>query len=962
MPENQNDMTQWTVWNPSTLREKTTQFNDFVSKVRQQKSMGNVNDSTKSNQDLYLSWMNTNNYDLSMKCNKAIRKTQIADWIKDYLPNVEWFEDIDFSDSYWTVPNTIKAYKAAFPETNEIMKRYANDDSNVNCDPTEFYKEMWWDMTEWEDKLETDLKSVLNNIKNTLVEPFRLTTEWVRTLWNVFQNMQYWLWELLNKPTWWISKEDSKEMNAIINYALDKYTDNWMWWQLTDEEKNQATKDLMDNPELLEKYMWTQNIVNWVTETVLWWTWLTAELWWMWRVPAAINGAMSVWLNIPATGIPMSVMLSPLTLIANGIEYLFDEVPVDGSIADRFWKSLDDDTKELVKFFWAWKVLWELFLKEEPKTWKMTVRPIIKKLSKNLGWLVMEWLDWIKNRESNKIWTTTMLGRQWGGEITNKKQAQSVKNLDSMTNKIVNSRTIVENKDITKAFSQLDRDELKRLAKDKNVDFEDLFKVNEKEVKSGIKNEDTIAETIDKKRWPENDVWSSDDVTVRWWFKWEPEENHPINEFFEKMKIMTKNSSPNLRSALSAWENKYLAWELDAQDLLNFKRWLSKEYIQYKYKNESKDLLVSDEDFNRIYDWLNYLIRQSVESLPEFREIGLWNIMTTLDRRVSPHLNLRWRLVTLMNKVNEQLWQIPSDIVKRKIGNKIKEGTSLWWIFRILADFFTKSKEKMTNALDYQWNLQLHLKEINKLLKEFPDTERWQIIDSMTEYLKRRYAGVKEVYWGKVEWEVVEEPIFDYIDWDAEFNKNPYLEDKVEIVPKESNMIWENPWVWPDLQEPIRVTPEWFAWVGNANIEWYKNPFEWSIQQIYRDVYKKAMENAWFSETQIDTVLDKLETNNYKISQQSLFWEWEIKSWPKSDAKLDLKPIEEELNELEELEKSSKSTETEKSTESIKKKSKKLNQEDIDHLFWDDLTPEHKAKLMKAKRNYRNSWKKSDKK
>ena len=947
MLDNWKNTQKWVAWNPS-LRSRTQQFNDFVNNAKQQKTIEKNNATDKQNQELFTAWMNTKFHDVANQCNRAVRMSQTASWAKDYLSSLADFSDIDFWDDKWTDWAVINAYKAAFPETASIMKKYVTDDNNVNCDPTEFYKEMWWDMSEWEERIDQALSQAFaesnitprefaENVWNTLLEPIRITSKWVRTLGNIFENMQYSLWEALWVDMW-ISKEDNSEMNAIIQYALDTYTDNWMRWQLTEDELNQATKDLMNNPELASEYMWKQNVLNWIVETWLWGAWLTAELWWLWWIPAAVNWALSVWLNLPATAVPMQALLTPLTLLSEWFNYVLEETPA----VNKVWNLLDDDTKTLVSYYLSWKTIGSAF-RRNPKTGKIEIRPVIKNITKNIYGNLMEGIDWVKSKKKETVWNTSMLGRQWWTEITTPEQAKSVKNLDLETNKVVNSKTIAENKDITKAFAQLDRDELKKLAKNKNVDYEDIFRANEKEVKSGIKNEDTIAETIDKKRWPENDLWESDDITVRWWFKWWPKVNHPIQEFFEKMEIMTKDSSPNLRSALDWRKNKYLAWELDAQDLLNFKRWLSKEYIKYKYKNEWKDLLVSDQEFNRIYEWLNYLIRDAVESIPEFREMGLWNIMTTLDQRVSPHLNLRWRLVTLMNKVNEEIWHIPSDINKRKLGNKVREATSLWWIFRILADFFTKSKERMSNAVDFQQNLHVSLKKINEMLKEFPDNERWQIINSMTEYLKKKYAWVKEVYWWKVEWEVVEEPIFDFIDWDAEYNKNPYLEDKVEIVPKESNMIWENPWVWPDLQEPIRVTPEWFAWVGNANIEWYKNPFEWSIQQIYRDAYKKAMENAWFSETQIDTVLDKLETNNYKISQQSLFWEWEIKAWPKSDAKLDLKPIEEELNELEKTENAAKASNP-----------KKVTKEDIDHLFWNKMSASEKARETVRKAMERN--------
>ena len=948
--DNQNNQAKWVAWNPS-LRQSTIQFNDFVKWIKQKKSIESANNTAQMNQDLFTEWLDSNDHLVADKCNEAIRMNQAASWAIDYLKSFTDFQDIDFNNySAWDI---INAYGSAFWWKDKI-KSYVLDSSNTNCDPTDFYEKMWWSMSEWEEMIERWLWSLYytpaeagKNIRDTLLEPFRITSKWVRAWTNAFENMWYDLasdiW--LDKLTWRDAqkeKENNSELNAIIQYALDKYTDNWMRWQLTEEEKNQATKDLMDNPELLEEYKNKQNLVNWLTETWLWWTWLTAELGWFWPKAAAVNWLLSVWFNTNLS-VPLSYLMMPLSVIAEWVWYVLDET----------WASkyLDNDTKELVKFFWAWKALWTALTRADPKTWKVEIRPIVKDIVKSVPYLVSEGIEWMR-REKEPKWDTTMLWRYGNAQIKTKEQADAIKNLDSETNKIVNSDTIVENKDISKAFAQLDRDELKKLAKNDKVDYEDIFRLNEKEVKSWIKNEDIISETIDKKWGPMNDIWGWDDVTVRWWFRWWFREwdwpNRPIQEFFDKMEIMTRDSSPNMRKALNWYKNRYLAWEIDAQDLLNFKRALSKEYLQYKYKNQGKEVLVSDLDFKRIYDGLNYLIRDAVETIPEFKDMWLWNIMTTLDQRVSPNLNLRTRLITLMNKVNKELWKIPSDIAKRKLTNKMKQATSLWWILRILADFLLDKKEKMTNSLDFQENLPAAIKNINRILKEFPDTERWMIIDSMTEYLKRKYAWTKEVYWWKVEWEVVEEPVFDFIDWDAEFNKNPYLEDYVEIVEPDApwyNTLGQNEWVWPDLQVPIRVTPEWFAWKAWQTIEWYDNPYQWSVQQIYRDAYESAMDKAWWTPEQKKAALEKLEKVNYKIWQQSLFWEWEIESWPKEKPLLDLKPIIDEIEELEKIENDTKSSIKKAKTSN---KSKKMSQEDIDHLFWND-----KPKLKK--------WKKSDK-
>ena len=82
------------------------------------------------------------------------------------------------------------------------------------------------------------------------------------------------------------------------------------------------------------------------------------------------------------------------------------------------------------------------------------------------------------------------------------KETQNTKKLDEKAEKIVNTKTIPENKQTTAALRQLDPENLKKVKT-----YEDLFKLNEERSKTIESQENALTESIDKRRGPEEDVW-----------------------------------------------------------------------------------------------------------------------------------------------------------------------------------------------------------------------------------------------------------------------------------------------------------------------------------------------------------------------------------------------------------------------------------------------------------------------
>ena len=986
MLDNWENAQKWVAWNPS-LKSRTKQFNDFVSNARQQKLIEKTNNSDKLNQDLITAGMNTKFHNVANECNRSVRLNQVASWAIDYLSNIPEFEDIDFWDDKWTDWAVVNAYKAAFPGTESIMKNYVQDDSNVNCDPTEFYKQMWWYMTDGEEMIENALKVINDNwnvtpaeawkgILDTVLEPLRITSKWVRTFENAMENTAYDVADFfgIDKLTWrdlQKEKANNAEMNAIIQYALDTYTDNWLWWQLTDEEKNQATKDLMDNPELLAKYMWKQNYANWVTQMWGWWTWLAAELWWFWAIPAFINWALSVWLNIPATWVPLSFVLNnSIWLLAEWVWLLFDELPVDGAIADRYWKSLDEDSKELVKYFWAWKILGSWLTRKNPKTWKMEIRPTIKSLASNLWWLLVEGLDWIRSRKA-KWWEWPDWPTWWWTWLTPVEEWAINEQMWLEAGKTINPKYIYENKQASDAYAQLDPEQLRNI-----TDFKSLIQMLKDSIKWKASTQDAILDTIDKKYW----LWTEYREPLEWRWEFSDIPSRTVEKWFNIMeRYTTFTRDKNILNIMNKVANKN---ELTAKDMKNMARALDRQFKIWKKWKTHEEIKQWEAEIEAVRQELNALIRQEVEWIQEFRESWIWNVLEYLDRQQSPQIATVEKLVELNNKVNQ---------IKAAIPNK----TTLNKIWTFLWKFSSKAKAAST-IIDKMWwpdymDALLREKNLNKALNAFSDL--YEKIKKnpdnaekvINEWLKEKNnKEVAESYWWFVEWEVIEP------DFNPSKSPNEFLEELLEPVKVENPedfMLWEDAkynWQeWVDYTTPTRVTPEWYPWRYWATSESYKwkpawdfwtpaefetktdvntesapKPEFWDVQQPkpitaedYAGKYGQSLESfkaqlqkAWLKTDLIDAFIGNLEKKNFKVwgKQWTLFEESKNTS---SSTKATTKSKNTNAS-------TKPTTETTKPT--TKTTQKKVTKEDIDPLFWNKMSASEKARETVRKAMERN--------
>lgn len=921
----------WQTYAAPTLKEFADIFNSHQINIRKAKQQHAAADNMANMENLYDSQTSSKNSNISSQSGRAIRMTQAAYWIRSFY-NDNYADELN---SAWinlnnmTEPDVIDWYTELNPNSYDILKDYVVTDKDIN-NPTDLYYTLWFMPSNGSVALSDRIKTSVNQIANGDWEGYWEDSKAnTAQYWKDFAKselswpteMYYWLRNFVNWVQW-LWNNDSNWLWAMQNYGHEVF---WKDISALSDIEFYSAAEALKNPEIYADYVPTP--AKWWIETLAWFTDTLFSIA-AWPVKLLFSAAEADPLGKPFMNI---LWWTQEKLMWEWIWWILT-FPLQWYVNDL----PEQDRKKFYAWLGSVLTLWLAFKSKNSWPW---ANDLFKWVMNDL------WIDKLIRWFDNKILSDKSLRpvsplelESWLENIPDSMLRQDIQNsnyyewlppetrkaIDVQSEKIINAKTVTENQDISRALAQLDQKVLKNAKT-----YEDLYKLNRTELENWIKMEDTIAWTIEKTFWPEEDIWAGDDVLVAWKYKWNTEPNHPIREFFDTMKLLTKNAKPNIRKALDWYEQKFLAWETTVQDLLNFKRALSQEYIRYKYKKTEWQELVSDSDIARVYDWLNYLIRDSVETIPEFRDMWLWNIMSTLDNRVSPHLTLRAELLNMINSLNRDLWKIPENITTRRVKNAATwlARLSLRWILQWILDWAAKSKEKMTSPSDFAENLPNSISQIVKTLKKFPDEQRKLIMDSLAEYLDRKLRWPKESYGWEVEWEVIEDPWItdDFIDWTSEFERNPYLEDIVEVVPQESNMLWNDPkynWNPVDYTNATRVTPEWYAWRKWATSEsyqwkpawdfWTPAEFEnrqWSPYERTWEAYSQAMEQAGFSVKQIEKVKETLEKNDYKIKQQpSLFDEFPTQEetqaiiknnkWQPKET-MDLKSIMDELQELE---------------------------------------------------------------
>lgn len=676
MAENQN-INEWKRFGNviPTLMDRVSQFQTFQSEARAKKQIENIEASNRAKQDLYISWLNTEDHWVAKSCNRAIKLTQVADWIRDFYK-----DQVDFSDSYWTDSNVIKTYIDSNPSSWPYLKAYVTDDEDTTCNPTQLYRTMGWSMSQWEEKTESALKNILKNFE----APFRITGKWVRNWMQAFKNIWYdiadytWLDDLL-----WRNAKEEKMWNsrdeALREYALDHYTDYWLY--LTEEDWQNAMDDFLKDPSILNKYIDSQNLLNSTVETVGWWTWAAAEMWWFWWIPALINWWISVWVETPVVKEILSIPLGALWLLAEWIWFLMDEVPADGSIADRVWKSLDDESKKLIEYYWAGKIAATSLTTRDPKTWKISIRPTVKNAAKNIAWWFSDWYNWLRNFKKNKA--------------TNKANAKNTELLEWLANRIWQWET----KDISSSVKAL-QSIWKWVDTKKVKTFKDLreaWRTREKQlvdkVDENLSNKDFKIKLSDQK------------PTMIWWEEKGKVIDDAINDLIDVYSQQRKWSEveriQNLKNDLEEWV-----------DPKTFNDFIREYWTELNAWNKKNELTTNTKKWwEETRDWMKDLLR---ERIPESE-------FQALDREMSDVINFNRLVDSTVEKVNN----ITKRLRKEWLWNKTMWRIVEWWIDlldMLTGKWVSKAVAKRVLWTKSAWNLvdfaELE-KELPKLLKSF---------------------------------------------------------------------------------------------------------------------------------------------------------------------------------------------------------------------------------------------------
>lgn len=268
-----------------SLRDKTRQFLDFQMNARKQQAQDFWLKRAKQQQDLYTSWLNSTNPEISKQCTKAVRVGQIAEWIRDYFSKPEnWWEDYSNIEDVPLVDN----YISLNPDRKAQLYDYVLEDNQI-CDPTQLYTDMGW--------IEEDNES-----------PISTTDIWIwvwiwTTVW-LTDAALYWagkLWQrgwkqIYNIPIDKTMKESNKLISAWANIkdaevavkdakqALKRAKSAWVW--VEDAQKALETaQDTLKNAKAKWKSIRTiwdtameYDIWGWLTE---WWTaqsrWIQAK-------------------------------------------------------------------------------------------------------------------------------------------------------------------------------------------------------------------------------------------------------------------------------------------------------------------------------------------------------------------------------------------------------------------------------------------------------------------------------------------------------------------------------------------------------------------------------------------------------------------------------------------------------------------------------------------------------------
>lgn len=856
---------------PIEVEAKRMSFNRNTEKRRTNQQV--ISDLLSSQQTMYWNAISRRNSALSKEEMKAAQLDAFAAIVK-WRAIEDWYEDE--WDEYNTTKDIIYHYIDLnnSPEVNNRLLAYADSQD----DPYDFALSMWVLLTP-EQKRIRKAQNELDTLFWTSVPKW--ITRTYDFLWN---QLVWWLSSWVDPLEKWDFNEmfaNSDSDEAPILWAIENYAYRTFWKHinnLDEYEMNKILNDLQDT-ELLKKYLPNEataiaNKFEWATYWVLSTAFpvATISLEWISSIPVVWDITSWTLRNI-ARAAWQALTYSVLSPLAWPLSY-----------------NLNNE-EERLDFYEA---LWAVFMwRDHENNWWVSTR---WKWDKSVQWKFKQFLN---SDISTILWETkdkvTDVAEKWQtvlwrikNNVKRRQEQKKLMNEDKVkediydkANKTLVNPEIWQNKQAADAYMQLDNEAVKRIKKSKEKS-KTLLQEFDKISKMYENAENAIVGTINKMFWID-ETYENPISTTQWWKEYTS--NKPkkyIKDWINIMKEIAEYQEEQQYIDLA--EQIANDWNLTPYNVIEMARSLSKQFDLWSVWKEWPELSKMKSRIDSTRQWLKNMLKLELNRIPEWNELWV-NPLQYYDSLRSPVIWTRSNIVKLRSAWN-------------KAKSRVADKTALERLWTRLDKVpFTKTRAARIALDSIQWDriMSMITKEnelgkvisaIRDLEKKLPkDATKEQIDSIMSEWTKNHPWMIEDI-WTILEWEVIEPE-----QWKWSKGRNPYLEEMFDTVEiEEPKWLWENEWVWPDLQEPIIVDESWYPsrrWhKTNESYKWQQK-WEWWTPKTWNEVaekyaskywntlewWKAQLEAAWISPEAVEKLLEKLAKKWFKASsvQPSIF-------------------------------------------------------------------------------------------
>lgn len=874
--------------NMSPIEAAAKSISTMRAQTQQRSNQQVVSDLINSQNTMYWSAMANRDKATSAEEMKAAQLDAFAAIVK-------WRAIEDWYEKEWGDYNTTKDIMSHYIDLNssdEVNKRlvqYANSQE----DPYDFAMSMWVLLSPEQKRirsLQNDLDALFWVFWWTSPKRFTNTIDF---LWN---QMRWWLSSRTNPMEKWDFNEmfaNSTSDEAPILWALENYAYRTFWKHINNLDEYEANKLLNDlkDTELLKQYLPNEataiaNKFEWATygvlSTVLPRTTLSLE--WILSIPVVWDVTSWTLKNL-ARSMWQALTYSVLAPLAGTLSYNLNNEEERLDFYEALWAVFmwwDHENNWWASTRWKW----------DKKT-EWAFRQFLKSDINTILWETKDKVSDVSEKWQSVLWWITNNIKKRSEERQKAKQEKISEDLTSQAGKTVNPKYTYESKQAADTYSQMDMEQLRGIK-----DFKTLINTIRNMIKWKASAQDAILDTIDRQYW----LWTEYREPLAW--RWEVSDipSNTVQKWFDIMDRYTHFTRD--KNILNIMKKIAIKNKLTAKDLKQMARWLDMQFKIWKKWKTHEEIKEWEADVEAVRQELNWLIRQEVEWIQDFKDVWIWNILEYLDKQQSPMIATVEKLVELNNKVN----QIKAAIPDKSVLNKV------WWF---LSKFTSKWKALNTVINKMWWeeymDALLREKNLNRALNSFADLyeklekEPDKSEEVLKEWIKdKTNKEVAEEYGWFVEWEVMEP---ESRPWRS---PNEYLEEllwAVEIERPEDFMLWEdtqyNGQSPIDYTTPTRVTEEWYPWRYWATSESYKwkpawdfwTPREFEPKQTVEDYvwkywqslesFKAQLEKAGLKTDLIDAFLENIQKKNFKVWWRQWvllddLWEWWIK-WNLAD-------------------------------------------------------------------------------